>query len=88
MEFLTKTIPIGWMIEYFTPNSEVTLTEAYLYGTGVVLMAATYTFTHHPYFFGVMYTGMKVSTFNLILLSDWHLIYKWKGEGGLFLYPL
>ena len=54
------------MIEYFTPNSEVTLTEAYLYGTGVVLMAATYTFTHHPYFFGVMYTGMKVSTFNLI----------------------
>ena len=76
MEFLTKTIPIGWMIEYFTPNSEVTLTEAYLYGTGVVLMAATYTFTHHPYFFGVMYTGMKVSTFNLILLSDWHLIYK------------
>ena len=48
------------MIEYFTPNSTVTLTEAYLYGTGVVAMAAVYTFTHHPYFFGVMYTGMKV----------------------------
>lgn len=48
------------MIEYFTPNSKVTLTEAYLYGTGVVMMAAVYTFTHHPYFFGVMYTGMKV----------------------------
>ena len=51
---------LGWMIEYFTPNSTVTLTEAYLYGTGVVAMAAVYTFTHHPYFFGVMYTGMKV----------------------------
>ena len=48
------------MIEYFTPNSRVTLTEAYIYGSGVVLMAAVYTFTHHPYFFGVMYTGMKV----------------------------
>ena len=47
----------GWMIEYFTPNSTVTLSEAYLYGSGVVLMAAVYTFTHHPYFFGVMYTG-------------------------------
>ena len=51
------------MIEYFTPNSSVTLSEAYLYGSGVVLMAAVYTFTHHPYFFGVMYTGMKVSFF-------------------------
>ena len=50
----------GWMIEYFTPNSSVTLSEAYLYGSGVVLMAALYTFTHHPYTFGVMTTGMKV----------------------------
>ena len=58
--FLKICMP-GWMIEYFTPNSSVTLSEAYLYGSGVVLMAAVYTFTHHPYFFGVMYTGMKVS---------------------------
>ena len=55
----------GWMIEYFTPNSSVTLSEAYLYGSGVVLMAAVYTFTHHPYFFGVMYTGMKVASLSL-----------------------
>ena len=34
------------MIEYFTPNSSVTLSEAYIYGSGVVLMAALYTFTH------------------------------------------
>ena len=51
---------LGWMIEYFAPNSRVSLTEAYLYGTGVVFMACIYTFTHHPYFFGVMYTGMKM----------------------------
>ena len=75
------------MIEYFTPNSEVTLTEAYLYGTGVVLMAATYTFTHHPYFFGVMYTGMKVSDCCFHLFADISS-YWFKGEGGLFLYPL
>ena len=50
----------GWMIEYFTPGSKMTLTEAYLYGSGVVLMSAVYTFTHHPYFFGVMHVGMKI----------------------------
>ena len=48
------------MIEYFTPNSRVTLTEAYLYATGVVAMAGLYTFTHHNYFFEVMHTGMKL----------------------------
>ena len=48
------------MIEYFTPNSSVSLSEAYLYGSGVVLMAAVYNFTHHPYTFSSMTTGMKV----------------------------
>ena len=48
------------MIEYFTPNSRVSLTEAYLYGAGVVAMAGLYTFTHHAYFFEVMHTGMKL----------------------------
>ena len=38
----------------------MSLSEVYLYGTGVVMMSAVYTFTHHPYFFGVMHTGMKV----------------------------
>jgi len=51
---------MGWMIEYFTPGSTMSLSEVYLYGTGVVMMSAVYTFTHHPYFFGVMHTGMKV----------------------------
>ena len=60
------------MIEYFTPNSSVTLSEAYLYGSGVVLMAAVYTFTHHPYFFGVMYTGMKVASLSIMHLSNFN----------------
>ena len=50
----------GWMIEYFTPNSRVTLTEAYLYGGGVVAMAALDTILHHPYFFSLTHIGMKI----------------------------
>ena len=48
------------MIEYFTPNSTVTLVEAYLYGAGVVFMACLYSLTDHPYVFAVLYTGMKM----------------------------
>ena len=47
-------------MEYWTPGSSMTLRDAYLYATGVVLCSATYTFTHHPYLFGVMHTGMKI----------------------------
>ena len=56
------------MIEYFTPGSSMTLFEAYMYGTGVVMMSAVYTFTHHPYFFGVMHTGMKIRIASCSLL--------------------
>ena len=48
------------MMEYFVPNSGVTKFEAYMYALGVVGMSALYTFTHHPYFFGVMRTGMRI----------------------------
>jgi ATP-binding cassette subfamily C (CFTR/MRP) protein 4 len=51
---------MGWMIDYFSPESRTTKLEAYLYAAGVVLCAAIYTFTHHPYFFGVMHLGMKL----------------------------
>ena len=48
------------MIEYFTPNSRVSLTEAYLYAGGVVAMTVLWIFTHHNYFFSVQHTGMKL----------------------------
>ena len=38
----------------------MSLEEAYFYGAGVIAMSALYTFTHHPYFFGVMHTGMRI----------------------------
>ena len=47
-------------MEYWTPGSRMTLRDAYLYATGVVLCSAAYTFTHHPYSFGVVHTGMKI----------------------------
>jgi len=59
---------MGWMIEYFTPGSDMSKFEAYMYGTGVVMMSAVYTFTHHPYFFGVMHTGMKIRIASCSLL--------------------
>ena len=34
--------------------------EAYLYGSGVVLMSALYTLVHHTYFNGVYLVGMRV----------------------------
>ena len=42
--------------------------EAYFHGSGVVLCAAVYTFTHHPYFFGVMHMGMKLRVANCSLV--------------------
>ena len=47
-------------MEFWTPGSRMTLRDAYLYATGVVLCSAAITFIHHPYFFGVVYTGMKM----------------------------
>ena len=56
------------MIEYFTPGSSMSQLEAYLYATGVVMCSAVYTFTHHPYFFGVMHLGMKIRVASCSLL--------------------
>ena len=58
----------GWFIEFFTPGSTMSRQEAYFHGSGVVLCAAVYTFTHHPYFFGVMHMGMKLRVANCSLV--------------------
>ena len=50
----------GWMIEYFSAQSEVTLTEATCYGAGVVGTAALYNLIHHAYLLGTCNTGMQV----------------------------
>ena len=47
-------------MEYWTPGSRMTLRDAYLYAAGVILCSAVYTLIHHPYYFGVVHTGMKI----------------------------
>lgn len=56
------------MIEYFSPDSQVSLTEAYLYAGGVVAMAGLNTFNHHSYFFEKQHTGMKLRVASCSLL--------------------
>ena len=51
----------------------MTQLEAYIYATGVVMCSAIYTFTHHPYFFGVMHLGMKIRVASCSLL--YRLVY-------------
>lgn len=51
---------MGWFVSYFSPESDMELWQAVLYGLGVVTMSGFYTLTHHKYFFGVMHTGMRM----------------------------
>nr|AHK05652.1 ATP-binding cassette transporter sub-family C member 4 [Tigriopus japonicus] len=58
---IAQPVFLSWFVAYFTPGqTAISRTEAYIYGFAVVLMSALYTFTHHPYFFGVMKVGMRV----------------------------
>ena len=56
------------MIEYFTPGSTVTLSEAYMYGTGIVVTSAIGTLCHHAYYFQLMQTGMMIRIASCSLL--------------------
>ncbi|KAL5005221.1 hypothetical protein ScPMuIL_018677 [Solemya velum] len=51
---------LGRLIRYFTPNSTVSRTDAYLYAMGVSLCAVLLAVAHHPYFFGVQRIGMRM----------------------------
>ena len=61
-------VPAGRMIEYFSPNSGVTLTEAYLSAGGVVAMTVAWIFSHHIYLFSALHTGMKLRVVSCSLL--------------------
>ncbi|KAJ8309987.1 hypothetical protein KUTeg_011852 [Tegillarca granosa] len=51
---------LGQLIRFFTPNSTVSLRDAYLFAMGVSLCAVVLAVTHHPYFFSVQRIGMKL----------------------------
>lgn len=51
---------LGGLIRYFTPESQVTKTEGFMYAAGVSFCAFVLAIAHHPYFFGVQRIGMKM----------------------------
>ena len=57
---MLQPLLLGGLIRYFTPNSQVTEMEAYLYAMGVSLCAILIAVAHHPYFFGVTRMGMQM----------------------------
>ncbi|KAL8592423.1 hypothetical protein ACOMHN_021365 [Nucella lapillus] len=57
---VVQPLLLGGLIRYFTPGSQVSSTEAYLYALGVSVCAAVIAVTHHPYFFGVTRMGMQM----------------------------
>ncbi|XP_059156862.1 ATP-binding cassette sub-family C member 4-like isoform X7 [Physella acuta] len=55
-----QPILLGGLIRYFTPDSTVTKSEAWLYAFGVSMCAIVLAITHHPYFFCVQRIGMRM----------------------------
>ena len=53
---------MGWFIRFFSPgaNDGMAWYEGIVYGMGYVAMSALYTFTHHPFFFGMTRMGMRI----------------------------
>ncbi|KAH9505170.1 Multidrug resistance-associated protein 4 [Bulinus truncatus] len=62
-EEATKVIQpllLGGLIRFFTPESQVSKQEAWLYAFGVSMCAIILAITHHPYFFCVQRIGMRM----------------------------
>lgn len=57
---VVQPLLLGGLIRYFTPSSDMPMSEAYLYATGVSLCAILIAITHHPYFFFVTRMGMQM----------------------------
>ncbi|XP_070582140.1 ATP-binding cassette sub-family C member 4-like [Ptychodera flava] len=57
---LVEPIIITRLIDYFSPDSQMTDKEAYLHAMGVSLCTITRAIIHHPHFFGTQRIGMHV----------------------------
>ena len=60
MTKVVQPLLMGGLIRYFSPDTTVSLLEAYMYAIGVGLCAVLVAITHHPYFFQVMRIGMRI----------------------------
>ncbi|KAK6195726.1 hypothetical protein SNE40_001091 [Patella caerulea] len=56
---VVQPLLLGGLIRYFTPDSNMSDKEAYLYAMGVSLCAIVLAVSHHPYFFTVCKIGMQ-----------------------------
>ncbi|ODN02112.1 Multidrug resistance-associated protein 4 [Orchesella cincta] len=57
---IAQPLMLGYLIRYFTKKEEFNEADGYLFAGAVVFASGFYTFTHHPYFFGVQHVGMKI----------------------------
>lgn len=48
------------LLSFFTPNSEVTVSEAYGYAAGVILCTALSVMIMNPCWMGIIHIGMKL----------------------------
>ena len=55
-----QPVLLAEFLDYFTPGSTTSTTEAWLHATGIVLCSVVRVLTHHPYFFGTARIGMRV----------------------------
>ncbi|KAI8514342.1 Multidrug resistance-associated protein 4 [Branchiostoma belcheri] len=55
-----QPIVLGWLIDYFSPESTVTTTQAYLYALVISVCALAFSLIIHPYLFSVMALGWKM----------------------------
>ncbi|XP_076312434.1 ATP-binding cassette sub-family C member 4-like isoform X1 [Tachypleus tridentatus] len=65
-----QPVMLGWVVRYFSDPTAITKEEMYLSAGGVCIMAAFYIFFHHPYFFAVQRTGMRLR------IASCSLVYK------------
>ncbi|XP_019616414.1 PREDICTED: multidrug resistance-associated protein 4-like [Branchiostoma belcheri] len=56
----TQPIVLGWLIDYFSPESTVTTTQAYLYALVISVCALAVPLIKHPYMFALMALGWKM----------------------------
>lgn len=58
-KFIVSSFHIGWMLNYFSPGSNMQINEALMYAGGLVVCSLLYTIIHHPYYLEVMHVGMR-----------------------------
>eukprot|EP00058_Branchiostoma_floridae_P004550 XP_002590038.1 hypothetical protein BRAFLDRAFT_81656 [Branchiostoma floridae] len=78
----TQPIVLAWLIDYFSPETTVTTTQAYLYVLIISAGALAHTVIHHPYMFVLMEQGwrMRVACCGLIFRKGFMFFnYLWIG---------